>query len=124
MKINGQDVDMQKVVIQYEREHKKKKKGGSNQLWWDSQAGMIQKEKLSARLRELHEIKQIHCHKIKYVLINTENEDDKQLIYGQVELAKFLGYKSFNSNLRYQMIANKKLSNKSKTKIYDIEEIL
>lgn len=124
MKINGQEVDMQKVVAQFERElPKRKKPGASNQLWWGTQAGMIQKEKLSARLREMHSVKEIHCHKIKYNVTDIKTNEETK-IEGQLELAQFLGYKSFNSQLRNQYITTKQLSNKSKTNTYEIKEIL
>ena len=125
MKINGQEVDMQKVVAQYEREHpiKTKKKNAYNQEWWNSQAGMIHREKMSDFMRSQHENKNIHRQKIKYILTDSETEEEFQ-IEGQDKLADFLGYKKFNSSLRNQMLSIKQLSNKSKTKIYNVKETI
>ena len=125
MKINGQEVDMKQVLAQYEQENRinysKMKKKGNNVEWWNSTQGMAQREVFRQALLARHDT--CHRQKIKYILTDTETEEETE-IEGQVELAAFLGYKKFNSDLRMRMLYTKQLSNKSKTKTYNIKETL
>lgn len=125
MKINGQEIDMAKVVELYEQENPKPKKGDKckNMDWWNSQAGMTTREKLSEIMKNNPKIKEIHRMKIKYTAVDNETGEIFEL-EGQTALAQFLGYSQFNSRLREQYIDTKILSNKTKTKNYYIKETL
>lgn len=118
MRINGKEVDMKKVVAQHEKENKldysKKKKVCLNSEWWNSEPGLIQKDKLRATMIE----KGIHRQKIKYILTDTTTNETYELT-GQDEVATFLGYKRFNSDLRYR-VNSSVIGNKSRTKTFKI----
>ena len=118
MKINGKEIDMAKIVKQYEKENKldynKKKKICVNLEWWNSEPGLIQKDRLREKLEKIG----IHRQKIEYILTDITTNETFEII-GQKELAEFLGYKSFNSDLRYR--ANSSIiGNKTRTKTFKI----
>lgn len=124
MKINGQEVDMKQVVKMYEHQYNIKydgKKKCNNIEWWNTTQGMVQRDKMRELL--LARVDTCHRQKIKYILTDIETEEETE-IEGQLELAAFLGYKKFNSDLRMRMLYTKQLSNKSKTKTYNIKETL
>lgn len=124
MKINGKEVDMQKIVFQYETENKldyNKTKKGTNLEWWSTTQGLMQREKNREMLKS--RVSTCHRQKIKYLLTETKTKDQFTVV-GQKELAYFLGFETFNSHLRSLMNLNKQLPNKFRTKFYDIEEIL
>ena len=123
MKINGQEVDMKKVIQlteKYDPEFKRRKnKNAKNTEWWYSSAGEIQREKNKERLIKYHTEKNIHRQKLKYELVDVDTNESFKL-EGQQAVAEFLGYSRFNSNMRREKI----LTTKDRSKNYYIKEIL
>ena len=113
MKINGQEIDMQKVLqlIENETKHHKPETKKKIKDWWNSTAGQIQREKQ----REFIQEKKCHRQKIEYELVNINDPFDSVELTGQQAVAQFLGYKKWNSSMNVDIRANK-----SKTKIYNI----
>lgn len=123
MKINGKEVDMQRVALMIEKEYNKSNTKNQNisagmKEYWESQLGFQRKEEY----RNNTKIKYLHRPKIKYKLIDKKTNEEF-IIDGQEELAGFLGYSSFNSNKRAQIYI-KEITDITKEKIYLIEEII
>lgn len=128
MKINGVEIDMKKVVEIYEKEtgikYGKTKRKFSTKEYWASEAGQIRKLQMSEELTRKHASDNPpHRQKIKYEAEHTETHE-KTIITGQKELANFLGYKNFNSDMRSQMTNTGVMNDRTRKNYYNIKEII